>query len=193
MDMKNGTLELFAQVVLAKNVQKDEPIFFRLEGINGGVVVLPRQVCLENIDGEPITSIQNVSFEFDRNDPNSVIVTFNSNVVVTINFDLVFVVKTATNKYSAQVVPGTFTKTICLDDFCPSLTPAELAEEVEDAEVLVRNVRFDVNLRRGETCTINGKTGTPADVLVFADIITKLTAFKDIVVVGELDVLEKEC
>lgn len=190
MDTKNGTIELFAQVVVAKNVQKDEPIFFDVTPTTPPRVI-PRRVCLVNIDGDSIVAIENIIFDFDRKE--DVTVNLNGSVGVEIRFDLVFLVKDAEGDRAVRVVPGTFTKNIPLDEFCPSLTIAELAEEVEKAEVLVRNVRFDVVLRRNETCTIPGGNGTPADVLVFADIIVKLTRFTDVIVVGELDSLEKEC
>ncbi|MCW2277015.1 hypothetical protein [Heliophilum fasciatum] len=193
MDTKNGTIELFAQVVVAKNIQKDEPIFFSLDTSVVPPRVIPQRVCLQNVNGRPIVAIENIIFDFDRRE--DVIVNINGNVTITINFELVFLVKSAEGTRAVDVIPGTFTKIIQLDEFCPSLTVAELADEVEDAEVLVRNVRFDVVLRRGETCTPGDSavaTGTPADVLVFADVIVKLTRFTDVVVYGELD-MEKEC
>ncbi|QGG48694.1 hypothetical protein [Heliorestis convoluta] len=192
MDIKNGTIELFAQVVVAKNVQKDEPILFDAAP---HCHVGPKEVCLENIDGSPIVAIENIIFDFDRRDPEDLVVNMNGNVTVTLNYDLVFLVKDAKGERAVRVCPGSFTKIIQLHEFCPSLTPAELAEEVEDAEVLVRNVRFDVVLRRNEKCEVKPSVlGTPVDVLVFADIIVKLTRFTDVIVVGELDTLiDKDC
>ncbi|MBM7866383.1 hypothetical protein GTO89_07240 [Heliobacterium gestii] len=190
MDSKNGTIELFAQVVVAKNVQRDEPIFFATDPANPSRII-PFRICLENIDCDPIVAIENIIFDFNRKE--DVTVNLTGNVTITLKFDLVFLVKDASGNRAVRVVPGTFTKIIQLHEFCPSLTPAELAEEVEDAEVLVRNVRFDVILHRNDECIINGKKGTPADVLVFADLIVKLTRFTDVIVVGELDLLEKEC
>ncbi|MBC9784178.1 hypothetical protein H1S01_06590 [Heliobacterium chlorum] len=189
MDTKNGTIELFAQVVVAKNVQRDEPIFFCTDPVNPNRVI-PFRICLENVDCDPIVAIENIIFDFNRKE--DVTVNLTGNVTITLKFDLVFLVKDASGNRAVRVIPGTFTKIIQLHEFSPSLTPAELAEEVEDAEVLVRNVRFDVILHRNDECTSQqGNRGTPADVLVFADLIVKLTRFTDVVVVGELDMLEK--
>ncbi|MDD2421623.1 MAG: hypothetical protein PHC60_04475 [Heliobacteriaceae bacterium] len=198
MDTKNGTVELFAQVVVAKNIQKDEPIFFALETSCVPPRVIPRTVCLENIYTDTvfnnIVAIENIIFDFDRQ--KDVEVNLNGNVTVTLKFELVFLVKDSQGNRAVRVVPGSFTKIVQLEDFCPSLTVSELTEEVEEAEVLVRNVRFDqVILHRDQTCDVPGTTkkGTPVDILVTADIVVKLTRFTDVIVVGELDSLEKDC
>ncbi|MGE5422300.1 MAG: hypothetical protein ACM3QW_03480 [Ignavibacteriales bacterium] len=174
-------LDLWAEVVKAKNCQRQEE-------------VLDEVLCIPDEDvGGKISSIDDVRVQLVSAEE-----TFLNNlkVKVTIDFNviLIVVVGEAPGTFELVTLEGfTFSKSINLDEFEPPLSPQEFKEEVERSQIVLKNWSFDVDILGNcedpaSPCFLPTPVeGTCISLKVFVDIIDKLTKFHDIVVYAELD------
>lgn len=182
-------LDLWAKVIKAKNIQRDEQIVFDL--VNGQKV--PKQLCIAPPEecGGPVTPIVCVEDIKVRNLSTSETFICNNKVEVKIEGDLVMILRTefppGEECFFIHVEPFAFQKTIKLQEFSPPLTPQEFLQEVDQSEVVVKNIRFDWDINGPCYDPYGNVIGTIISLSVFADIIDKLAKWQDVVVFGELD------
>lgn len=182
-------LDLFAKVIVAKNIQRDEQIVYDLDASGKKI---PKAFCItppEECGGptNPILCVEDIKV---RNLTTSEKFICNTKVEVTITGDLVMILRTDNNGQDClfiDVEEFTFTKTIKLSEFTPPLTAQEFIDEVDQSEVVVKNIRFDFDVDGPCYDSYGVQVGTIVKISVFADIIDKLGKFQDVVVFGELD------
>lgn len=174
-------LDLWAEVVKAKNIQRQEK-------------VLDEIICIPEEDvGGKIGSIDDVRVQLVSAEE-----TFLNNCKVKVSLDfnviLIVVVGEPPGIFELVTLEGfSFSKNISLDEFEPPLSPQEFKEEVERSQVVLKNWTFDVDIlgnceEPGSPCFLpTPVAGTCISLKVYVDIIDKLTKFHDIIVFAELD------
>lgn len=186
-------LDLWAKVIIAKNIQTNEPILGSYDAYGNPVpyhlVLTPSDlgdataVCIEDIKVTPTS--QNETF------------VCNSKVTVTLTYDILFLIKTTTG-YITKTVSVTasnpFTKTILVGDFIKldgtPLTSAEFKCDVDQSELIMCN--FDlayVDVKPKDPVSGN----QTIDVIVTATIIDKLGKMRDVLVYGVVEDLGCIC
>jgi len=160
-------LDLWAEVVKAKNIQRED--------------VLLNEVCAVINYGNVI------SVEEARVQVTSVVSTIiaSSKVRITLAYNLILTIL-----YEVQGVPTyqlvtlgpyDFCKDITVCEFEPPLTSQQLRDEVENVRVAVKNwVVIPEIVSTDEYCT-------NLSITAYADIVCKLTKSHDIIVFGEYD------
>ncbi|MGI5838533.1 MAG: hypothetical protein ACOX8W_02610 [bacterium] len=166
-------IDIFVNVVKAKNVQKDEVIVGYVDEfgvVHGREICLDPSVCCcaEGISG-PVTCVEDVRV---RNLKTREDFVCSGQVRVHLKFDLIIIYRALCTfatpaSVSCNGKPEevfcvetlrdvTFTKEITLDEFCPPLTAEEFRNEVDRSEIIVRNFRFEVEVNgRCSGVTIN--------------------------------------
>ncbi|MGE5404353.1 MAG: hypothetical protein ACM3PP_05395 [Candidatus Saccharibacteria bacterium] len=174
-------LDLFAEVVKAKNIQRQEK-------------VLDEVLCIPEEDvGGKITLIDDIKVQLISAEESFV---GNHRVKVSLAFNVVLIVVVGDTPGTFEIVTlegFTFSKSIPLEDFEPPLSPQEFKDEVETSKVILKNFSFEAEILGpcedpGSPCFLpTSVPGTCISLRVFVDIIDKLTKFHDIVVYAELD------
>jgi hypothetical protein len=181
-------LDLFAQVVKAKNIQRSEQIVYDLDSKGNKI---PKLFCIAppaDLGGaaNKIVCVEDIRI---RNLCSTEEFICNNKVQVTLKGRLVMVLRVVVDNNDELFVRTedlTFTKIIKLSEFVPPLSPHEFLEEVDQSAVIVKNIRVDWDI--DDFCTVDGTiTGTQILISVYADIIDKLGKWQDVVVYGELD------
>lgn len=174
-------LDLFAEVVKAKSIQRQEQIL-------NEVICIPE----EEVGGK-ISLIDDIKVQLVSAEETFV---GNHRVKVTLSFNVVLIVVVGENPGNFEIVTlegFNFSKSIPLDEFDPPLTPQEFKDEVENSKVILKNFSFEGEILGscedpGSPCYLTTPVaGTCISLKVYVDIIDKLTKFHDIVVFGELD------
>lgn len=215
LDCAQECIDVFVNVIKAKNIQRDEVIvgFVDEYGVlHGREICLDPSICCcaEGVSG-PVTCVEDVRI---RNLRTKEDLLCSGRIRVHLKFDVVIIyralcsfntVQCNGNSSAAEEVfcvetlrDVIFTKEITLDEFCPPLTEEEFRNEVDRAEIIVRNFRFEVEVNgRCSGVTINVTDpnrdqcipnpegpGTCISLTVFADITDKLGKMEDILVCG---------
>lgn len=174
-------LDLFAEVVKAKNCQRQEK-------------VLDEIICIPKEDvGGRITEIDDIKVQLISAEETFV---GNHRVKVTLAFNVVLIVVVGDDPGCFEIVTlegFVFNKNIPLDQFIPPIGPQEFKEEVERSQIILKNWSFEGEILGNcedpsSPCFVTTPIeGTCILLRVFVDIIDKLTKFHDIVVFAELD------
>lgn len=182
-------LDLWAKVVKAKNIQLNEWVFYDLDAygnkIPKEIVLTPPTEC--GGPTNPVTCIEDIKI---RNLEVTNQIVCNSKVVVGISADMIIVAYTADECYFIQVVPFTFEKTIPRDEFVPPITADELEHEVDQSEEVIKNWRFDYDINGFARDAYGNVTGTLVKMSAYADVITKLAKWQDVLVYGVVDPID---
>lgn len=176
-------LDLWAKVIIAKDVQCNEPILgdYSEYGEPG-----PFDLVVSGLgEGEEVTCIEDFKVEMETVSYSIICTT---QVNVSMSFTAYFWVRT-TAGFECVAQAFDFDKQICVDEFIKAdgtpLTPAELRAEVDQAEVLVQNyvLRY-VNVLPPDPYVPDSQI---VQVILSADIITKVGKYRDVIVYGVLD------
>ncbi len=216
-------IDIFVKVVKAKSTQRDEVIMGYVDEYG---VVHGRQFCLNpevcGCSGEceeagAVTCVEDVRVRNLRSWEEFLCT---SRVRIHLCFDIVVIYRALCSVIPVNGSRGSnnvagaeerfcletfrdieYTREITLDEFCPPLTPEQFLNEVDQSEICVRNIRYEVEL--GARCSgINSDPtdpnrdecipnpegpGTCAEITVFADVTDKLAKMEDILVCGRRD------
>ncbi|MGI6512782.1 MAG: hypothetical protein GX052_03935 [Syntrophomonadaceae bacterium] len=174
-------LDLFAEVVKAKNTQRQEK-------------VLDEIICIPAEDvGGRITQIDDIKVQLISAEETFV---GNHRVKVSLAFNLILIVVVGEDPGVFEIVTlegFNFSKSITLDEFNPPLSPQEFKEEVERSQIILKNWSFEGEILgncedpNSPCFTVTPVPGTCILLKVFVDIIDKLTKFHDVVAFAELD------
>lgn len=176
-------LDLWAKVIIAKDVQCNEGIL----GSLSGSVVVPAPVEVTGLSTEPVEEI--LCLEDIKVECTGISTSFvcANQVNLTLDFMCYFWFRTNLGYFCYQYEIDDFTRSISVCDFVKAdgsnLTPTEFRSEVEQAEVVIQNYQLAYFAVAGPP-----EAGSQTvNVVVLADIITKLGKYKDVIVYGYAD------
>jgi hypothetical protein len=160
-------LDLWAEVVKAKNIQREE-------------VLLDQYV--ETIEYENVSTIEDARVQVVE---ASKVFIVSSKIRARLVYNLILTIlvenENGTAYHLVTLGPYEYSKDIGVNEFTPPLTTQQCRDEVEDAKVIVKNWIIIPELMEPVV------SGTPISLTVLADVIVKLTKFHDIIVYGEYD------
>ena len=181
-------LDLWAKVMIAKNIQTDEPILGSFDAYGEPV---PANIVVSNLaEGESVECIEDFKISFNQADVIEVF-TCTSKVTLTIPFHAFFFVKT-NQGFVTATQNFTFTKTIPVSEFIKldgtPLTSIEFKCNVDQSEAIVCN--YDIAF-----INVLPKVGNSQiiQVVITANVIDKLGKFKDVIVYGKVEDLGCIC
>ncbi len=169
-------LDLWAKVIKARFVERQVKILDTMFCVPDGQV------------GGKITSVDDIKVKVMQvYDDLSI-----NKVRVFIEFEVILLV-IVNNEYQLITVTDKFDQIIELDEFDPPLTVDEFREEIEQAEIILKNFSFDFDIRGNcedpdNPCRLTTPVnGTCVALRVFVDITVKLGKMHDVIVFGELE------
>ncbi|MDD3895328.1 MAG: hypothetical protein PHU36_09995 [Syntrophomonadaceae bacterium] len=181
-------LDLYAKVVKAKYIARQ-------------VKVLEDCVCiplvLTDTVGHYVSAVEDFKVKVVRADE---ILNFNR-VRIIIEFDITLFLILDDGRYHCFTLPGNiYEQTIDLCQFDPPLTIEEFRNEVSESDIILNNWTFDYEIKGccqdpDSPCFSIMPTvqcpepvmGTCIHLVVYVDIIDKLSKMHDVIVYGELD------
>ena len=175
-------LDLWAKVIVAKNIQTSEPILGSYDEY--GEPVPAELVVTDLASDEAVECIYDFKITFDQ---GSVVENFvcSSKVVLTISFVAYFWIKTNLG-YKTLTYPFEFTKTIPVNEFIKldgtPLTSEEFKEQVDQSKCVVTNYSVAY-------INILPKVSTEQviEIIITATVVDKLGLFRDVIVYGYLE------
>ena len=175
-------LDLWAKVIVAKNIQYDEPILGSFDQY--GEPVPAELVVTDLADDETVECIYDFKVTFDQ---DAVIENFicTSKVVLTIPFVGYFWIKTNLG-YKTLTMQFEFTKTIPVNEFVKldgtPLTSEEFNEQVDQSKAVVLNYSIAY-------INILPKVGSEQviELILTATVVDKLGEFRDVIVYGYIE------
>lgn len=166
-------LDLWAEVVKAKNIQREELLLNQVSAlINYGHVISVEEARVQ------VTSVVTTIIASSK-----VRISLTYNLILTILYE----VDCVPTYQLVTLGPYTFCKDITVSEFDPPLTSQQLRDEVENVRVIVKNW---VVIPEVVTTT---EVSTTLCITAYADIITKLTKSHDVIVYGEYDPEVEPC
>jgi hypothetical protein len=176
-------LDLWAKVIVAKDVQNDEPILGDFDEYGEPV---PYDLVVGDLGvDEEVICIEDFKISVVGHDEHFICT---SRAKVTIDFTAFFWVKT-TEGFKCVGTDFTFTKEIPISQFIKPdgtpLTPEEFKTQVEQSEVVVKDFKLAfMNVLEKDPYE---PTEQVIEIIVTADIITKLGKFQDVIVYGRVE------
>ena len=177
-------LDLWAKVIVAKNIQNDEPI---LGGFDPYGEPVGADVVVTVGSNENIICLEDFKVSFDQAQVTEDFIC-TSKVVLTIPFNFFFFLKTNLG-YVTATATNIFIKEIPVSEFIKldgtPLTSSEFKKEVDQSKVVVCNYEL-VDL---DIITKNplDPTHQTIKVVITATIIDKLGKYQDVIVYGFLE------
>lgn len=177
-------LDLWAKVIIAKDVQCYEGILGSLTG----TIPVPAPVVVTGLETDPVVE-EILCLEDIKVESTGISTSFvcASQVNVVLDFTVYFWFRTNLGYFCYQYDIEDFTKAISVCDFVKAdgstLTPAEFRTEVDQAEVVIQNYQLAYFAVAGPP----EEGSQTVNVVILADIITKLGKFKDVIVYGFAD------
>lgn len=178
-------LDLWAKVIIAKNVQIDEPILGSFDQYGEPV---PAELVVTGLaEDETVECIYDFKVTFDQ---NKVIENFvcSSKVILTIYFVGYYWIKTNLG-YKTLTLPFEVTQTIPVNEFIKldgtPLTSEEFKEQVDQSKAVVTNysIAYINILPKVEDEQI-------IEIIVTATVIDKLGLFRDVIVYGYIETFD---
>lgn len=178
-------LDLWAKVIVAKNIQTDEPILGDYDEYGEPK---PADVVVTVAADENIICLEDFKVAFDQNEVTEDFICTNK-VILRIPFTFFFFIKT--NKgYVTATTTETFMKEIPVSEFIKldgtPLTPSEFKSKVDQSKVVVGN--YEVTYVNVETKP-EGATTQTLQVIITATIVDKLGKYQDVIVYGTTEEL----
>ncbi|HVI42384.1 MAG TPA: hypothetical protein VM577_17150 [Anaerovoracaceae bacterium] len=179
-NLANGKLDLWAKVIIAKNMQADEPIFGAFDECCNPV---PGTLNVTLADGETVECIRNFKIIFNQDSVTEQFICANK-VILSIPFTAYFWIKTNLGFVNSSMT-FTFTKEIPVCRFVKQdgtpLTACEFREFVEQSFVVVCDYEIAyINILPKTTPTIQ-----TIQIILTATVADKLGKYQDVLVYGD--------
>ncbi len=179
---EENKVDIWAKVIVAKNIQKDEPI---LGGYDEEGNPDPYNIEVEGLkNDEYIICIDDFKVIFDQDEVKEDFIC-TSKVLVTIPFKAFLWVRT-NEGYSCVRVEWTFKKAIPICEFIKldgkQLTQQEFKDNVDQSKVVVKDYQLEyVNVVPKSACSPDEQI---IEVILTATVIDKLGKYQDVIVYG---------
>lgn len=160
-------LDLWAEVVKAKNIQREDVLLNQVSA----VIAYGNVVTVE----EARVQVTSVTTNIIASSKVHVALTYN--LILTILYEVAGV----PTYQLVTLGPYNFTKDVTVSEFDPPLTSQQLRDEVENVRVIVKNWVVIPEV------VSTGETSTTLSITAYADIVIKLTKHHDVIVYGEYD------
>ncbi|MHC1723466.1 MAG: hypothetical protein AB9836_09705 [Aminipila sp.] len=177
-------LDLWAKVIVAKNIQNDEPILGSFDPYGEPV---GESVVVTVASNENIICLEDFKVTFDQDQVTEDFIC-TSKVVLTIPFNFFLFLKTNLG-YVTATTTKTFVKEIPVNEFIKldgtPLTQSEFKYQVDQSKVVVCNyelVDIDIVAKASPTATVQ-----TINLVITATIVDKLGKYRDVIVYGYLE------
>lgn len=196
-------LDLWAKVIKAKNIQKQEKVLQEFFCIPDGPICTPGDQSEGCGVGGKVIQVDDIKVNVLE---AREVLNFNK-VKIFIDYEIILFIMVQPLDPMLEPFPFIwviknlhFEKTIELDQFDPPLTIEEFRNEIDQSEIILCNWSFDYEFKgfcedplspcfpllNNSNCPFP-PTGTCIEMVVYVDIIDKLGKMHDIIVYGELD------
>lgn len=178
-NLDNGKFDLWAKVIIAKNIQNNESI---LGKFNECCIPVPATINVSVADGETVECIKNFNIVFDQDSVTEQFICA-SKVILTIPFTAYFWIKTNLGFVNTSTT-FTFTKEIPVCKFIKldgnPLTACEFRDFVDQSFAVVCNYEIVFINILPKTASTN----QTIQIILTATVIDKLGKYQDVLVCG---------